>query len=567
MRGRKLFGLIALFLVLALVGTACQQAQTPEEPAAEEGEPGGTLVFAAEQYPLCLNWITSCYNASWMHYISTLEVLPQLLIYDEDNNYKPGIVTEIPSLDNGGLTESPFSVTYEIEEDAVWEDGTPITGNDVKFTWDALLKSAKSIFSKGGAYNKISEIKIDASNPKKFTIAFSEPVASWKDLFGGSAYVLKAAAFGGDPEVSEKMQTDLAGICGNAWCLESFSESELVIVRNEKYWKKKALLDKIVFKKIEEQPAEITAFKTGEIQAFYPQPTTELVDQIEAIPGGEIQVKGGTVFEGLWFNLDKAPVNEKPVREALLLGLERQKAIDTIVKPVQDDATVNHCNWSTPEVAEGKWCPKVMPTKPDVAAANKALDDAGWVKGADGIRAKAGKRLTIPLATSAGNVGREQFQTILQAQAKELGIELTADNSPATTLFQTRLPARDFTVFMAAQVATPDPSVTHVLSSDQIPTEAAPSGQNYYGVKDPELDTLLKASDGEIDEDKRVAIFKDINDKLREIVMAVPLYAKPQILVYNSDKLGGNFDFNAGQAAFAHSLKTWFFKNEADRNA
>jgi peptide/nickel transport system substrate-binding protein len=562
-RGRKLFGLIALFLVLALVGTACQQAQTPEEPAAEEGEPGGTLVFAAEQYPLCLNPITQCYNASWLHYISTLEVLPQLLIYDEDNNYKPGIVKEIPSLDNGGVTESPFTITYEIEEDAVWEDGTPITGNDVKFTLDAIMKSAKSIFSKGVGYDKITEIKIDSSNPKKFGIVLSEESATWKELFSGSYYVLKAAAFGGDPEISEKMQTDLAGICGNAWCLESFSESELVLVRNEKYWKKKALLDKIVFKKIEEQPAEINSFKTGEIQAFYPQPTTELVEQIKAIPGGEINVKSGTVYEGLWFNLDKAPVNEKPVREALLLGLDRQKAIDTIVKPVQEDATVNHCTLNVPGNAGGKWCPKVMPTKPDVAAANKALDDAGWVKGADGIRAKAGKRLTIPLATSAGNVGREQFQTILQAQAKELGIELTADNSPATTLFQTRLPARDFTVFMAAQVAPPDPSVTHIVSSEQI----APAGQNYYGVNDKELDTLLKASDAEIDEDKRVEIMKDINEKLREIVMAVPLYAKPQILVYNSERLGGSFDFNAGQAAFAHSLKTWYFKNEADRNA
>lgn len=565
MRGRKLFCFIALVLALALVGTACQRGGQPgpgQSPAVE-GEPGGTLVFAAEQYPLCLNWVTSCYTASWMHYISALEVLPQLLIYDEDNNYKLGIVKEIPTLDNGGLTESPFTVTYEIEEDAVWEDGTPITGNDVKFTLDALIKSAKSIFAAGPGYDKITEIKVDSSNAKKFTMTLSEKFAPWKDLFGGATYILKAAAFGGDPEVSEKMQTDYAGICGNAWCLESFSESELVLIRNEKYWKKKALLDKIVFKKIEEQPAEINSFKTGEVQAFFPQPTTELVDQIKAIPGGEITVKGGSVYEGLFFNLDKAPVNEKPVREALLLGLDRQKAIDTIVKPVQSDAVVNHCNWNVPGNAGGKWCPKVMPTKADVAAANKVLDEAGWVKGSDGIRAKAGKRLIVPLATSAGNVGREQFQTILQAQAKEIGIELTADNSPATTLFQTRLPARDFTVFMAAQVASPDPSVTSSLSSDQI----APAGQNYYGVNDPEIDKLLKDGDTELDEAKRVEIFKDLNDKLREIVMAVPLYAKPQILVYNSERLGGSFDFNAGQASFAHALKTWYFKSEADRNA
>ena len=551
-------------MVLALVGAACQQG-TPTEPGAEQGEPGGTLVFAAEQYPLCLNFVTSCYSASWMHYITTLEVLPQLLIYDEENDYAPGIVTEIPTLDNGGLTESPFTVSYEIEEAAVWEDGSPITGNDVKFTLDALIQSAQSIFSSGPGYDKITEVMIDSENPKKFTLVFSEPFAPWRDLFGGGTYVLKAAAFGGNPEVSDKMQTDLAGICGNAWCLESFSESEAVLVRNDAYWGDKALLDKIVFRKMAEQPAEINAFRTGEIQAFYPQPTTELVEQIGAIPGGELGVKGGTVFEGLWLNLDKPPLNEMPVREALLLGLNRQEAIDVIVKPIQDDATVNHCSWSTPDVAGGKWCPEVMETEQDVEAANKLLDDAGWARGSDGIRAKGGQRLTIPVATTAGNVGREQFQQILQASAKEIGIDLTADNADATTLFQTRLPARDFTIGMFAQVATPDPTVTSSLSSDQIPSAGSPDGQNYYGVNDPRLDELLTASDSDVDEEARIETFQEINEFLREIVMVVPLYAKPQILVYNSDRLGGNFDFNAGQAGFAHNLKTWFFKNAADR--
>lgn len=500
-----------------------------------------------------------------MHYISTLEVLPQLLVYDADNNYALGIVTEIPSKENGTLTESPFSVTYEIEEDAVWEDGTPITGEDVKFTHDAIIKSAESIFSKGPGYDKITEVAVDASNDKKFTLKFSEPFAPWKDLFGGGTYVLKKAAFGGDPEISDKLQNDLGGMCGNAFCLESFSTSELVLVRNEQYWKDKAFLDKVVFRPIEEQPAEINAFRTGEVHAFFPQPTTELVDQIGAIAGGEIGVKGGTVFEGMWINMDKPPLNEKAVREALLLALDRQAAIDVIVKPVDPKATVNHCLWSTPDVAGGKWCPKDFPTKPDKAKAAQTLEAAGWAKGADGIYAKGGKRLSIPWSTTAGNVGREQFQQILQAQAKEVGIEITINNSDATTLFQTRLPARDFVMGLFAQVATPDPSITSAAHSSQIPDKDNPDGQNYYGIKRPDLDKLLDESDKEVVDAERVKLFEQINDIIREEVMSIPLYAKPQILVYNSAKLGGDFDFNAGQAAFAHLLKTWYFRNAADR--
>lgn len=546
-------------MVLAIVATACPKTEEPgPEPtktAAEEGKPGGTLIFAAEQYPKCLNFITSCRTASWLHYTALAPTMAKFMLADGDNNYKASdLITKIPSVQNGGVTESPFTVTYELNPKAKWDDNTPITGEDVKFTWQAILTSAQSAIKTG--YDKIEDVKTDGN---KVTLVFKEPYAPWRDLFNLTHYILKASAFTGKTDLSEEMQTSL-GFAGGPFKLESFSESEMVLIRNENYWGKKALLDKVIFKKISEQPAEITAFKTGEIQAFFPQPTNELVEQIKAIPGGEIGVKPGTVYEGLWLNLDKFPVNDKAVRTALLYGLDRQKAIDTIVKPVDPNSTVNHCLWNVPPNAGGKWCNKDFPIKSDTAKATKALEDGGWKKGADGIYAKGGQRLVVPIATTAGNVGREQFQTILQAQAKEIGIEIKADNSDATTLFQTRLPARDFVVGMFAQVASPDPSVTTSLHKDLVPSKAAPEGENYYGWKNDAASKLMKESDLEVDDAKRVKQFQEMGKLMAEDIMSIPLYAKPQILVYNSDKLGGDFSFNAGQLGFADVLRTWYFK-------
>lgn len=547
-----------LFLALVLVASACQTRKGPgPQPPAGQGKPGGTLVFAAEQYPKCLNPVTSCYSASWLHYTALLPTMAQLLTLDVKNNYVASdLVQRVPSVENGLVTKDPFTVTYELNPKAVWDDGTPISGQDVRFTWQAYAKSAKSIFSKTG-FDKITDVAVDGN---KVTLEFSEPYAPWKDLMGGGGeYVLKTSAFGGNPEISDALQREVP-FAGGPFKLESFTDSEMVLVRNESYYGKKALLDRVVFRKITDTNAETNAFRTGEIQAFFPQPTTELRKLIKPVPGGQIGVKAGTVFEGLWFNLDKFPVNDRAVREALLYGLTRQSAINTVVRPIDSKATVNHCLWSVPSLAGGKWCNKDFPTEPNTGRARRALEGAGWKRGPDGIYVKDGQRLVIPIATTAGNIGRENFQKSLQGQAKQIGIEIKIDNSDPTTLFQTRLPSRDFVVAMFAQVATPDPSVTNSLASDQIPSKDSPGGQNYYGWRDDEATALMKASDAEVDEEKRVEQYRSLGKMMARDIISIPLYPKPQILVWNSNRLGGDFDFNAGQLAFSGQLRTWFLR-------
>jgi peptide/nickel transport system substrate-binding protein len=556
-RGRVVaFEALAAALLLCVLPACSGTSPSPSEPKA-----GGTLVFGAEQYPKCLNTVTSCYSASWLHYMGLVPTLPQLLTLSSDNAYLASpLVKEVPSFENGGLTKNPFTVTYRLNPKAVWEDGSPITGEDVKFTWKAYRDSAKSIFTRSG-YDKISDVKVDGTvaEGQKVTLVFSEPYAPWRDKFGGGGeYVLKAAAFGANPDVSDKMQREL-GFSGGPFKILSFTEAEMVLVRNDRYWDRKAYLDKIVFRSMPETASQITAFRTGEIQAFYPQPTDQL-KQIRSIPGGVLKAKAGTVFEGIWLNLDQFPVNQREVREALLYGLDRKAALNAVVKSLDPKAEINRCLWSVPVLDEGKWCNNDFPTAPDPDRAKRVLEQAGWRLGPDKIYVKDGKRLVVPLATTSGNSGREQFQGILKEKARAVGIEIVPDNSDSTTLFQIRLPARTFTAGMFAQVATPDPSVTAQLASDQIPSAQSSSGQNYYGWRDPEATQIMKASDAEIDDVKRIEEFRKLGQLMARDIVSIPLYPKPQILVTNSNKVGGVGDFNAGQIAFGSVLSRWYLQ-------
>jgi peptide/nickel transport system substrate-binding protein len=541
----------ALAVLIALVLPACSSSAPSNVP-----KEGGTMVFGAEQYPKCLNPVTSCYTSSWLHYMGLVPTLPQLLTLDDNNSYVASpLVEEVPTFENGGLTKNPFTVTYKLNPKAVWEDGTPITGEDVKFTWKAYRDSPKSIFSRSG-YDKISDVKVDG---QKVTLVFSEPYAPWRDKFGGGGeYVLKAGAFAGNTDVSDKMQREVP-FSGGPFKILSFSDSEMVLIRNDKFWGPKPHLDRVVFRFIPETASQITAFRTGEIQAFYPQPTQQL-EQVRSIPGGQLKSKAGTVFEGIWFNLDQFPVNQREVREALLYGLDRQGGLDTVVKPLDPSIGINQCLWSVPVLDGGKWCNNDFPTRADPDRARQVLEQAGWKLGPDKIYVKDGKKLVVPMATTTGNAGRQQFQDILVSKARDLGIEIAPDNSESNTLFQIRLPARQFVTGMFAQVATPDPSVTAQLASDQIPSSQSAAGQNFYGWRDPDATRLMKASDAEIDDAKRIDDFRQIGKLMARDIISIPLFPKPQILVTNSNRVGGVGDFNAGQIAFGHAIAQWYLK-------
>jgi ABC-type transport system substrate-binding protein len=149
---RKLaFPLFALLLVLAMVAAACggddssNNSNNNTNNTSSAVKKGGNIVIAAEQWPDCLNPITQCANSSWLQWILPIHVLPRLAELDENNNFVASpLVTEMPSLSNGGLKENPFTVTWHLNPAAKWDDGTPITSKDISFTEQAYMKSKGS---------------------------------------------------------------------------------------------------------------------------------------------------------------------------------------------------------------------------------------------------------------------------------------------------------------------------------------------------------------------------------------------------------------------------------------
>lgn len=560
---RHLRWLTVLFAI-ALVATACSSSSNggTSGNAAPAQKQGGNAVFAAEQWPECLSPITSCANASWLVWVAWEHVMPRLMQTDPKGNFVASdLLVEAPTEQNGGIKTNPFTVTYKLRPEAVWDDGSQITSEDVKFTWDAIMKTTGTIGTTG--YDQIKSI--DTSDPKTAVITFKDVYSDWPDLFGGNSangVVLKKAAFNGKVNLKDEMQTSY-GFSGGPWKLQSYSQQQTVLVRNDKYWVKDhiPLLDQVTFVPRTDQSTEMNSLLTGEALAAYPQPSRGITQQLKA-PGIKYASGTGSTFEGLWMNLDKFPFNDKTAREAFAYAMDRQGVIDAIYKPDFPEAAVLNCAGWSPAVSD--WCDNTafadITYQPDKV--KSLLEGSGWTKGGDGIYAKGGKRYSVEFNTTAGNKLREDTQALLKEKAKAAGIELVIKDLPATQLFEDRLPKRNFTLAEYAQVASPDPSVTAILAADQVPSAAnGNSGQNFLGWKNAQATALMKESDKTIDHAQRLDMIKQINKLERQDLPWLPLIAKPLILTWHDDRLAGPIgDYAASSYSGFFNMYDWSLK-------
>ncbi len=558
--------LVAAVATIATVFAACSSSKsngggTNPSSATTASKSGGSIVIAAEQWPDCLNPITQCANSSWLQWMVPIHILPRLAELDEKNNFVASpLVTEMPTLDNGGLTKDPFTVTWHLNPAAKWDDGTAITSADVKFTEDAYLKSKGSLSTTG--YDQITSI--DASDPQTVVIHFKAIYADWADLFGGfSGVVLEASKFS-SPDTSTTMQTDI-GFSGGPWIMKSWSKSQEILVPNKNYWDKERIpnLDQVTFVPRTETNTEVQSIKSGEAVAAYPQPSSANVPQFRAMASVETDFGVTTQYENLWFNQKPGhPFADKNLRAGFMYAFDRQKFLNDIVKPFDPTVTPLNCAVWVPGV--GDWCDNTQyaDITYDPAKSAQFMQAAGYAKDSSGIWAKNGQELTIKWSVTTGNQRRGDTQAEFIPLLKKEGFKVVTDNSDPDTLFQQRLPAGDYDMSMFIEVTSPDPTVTGIMACDSIPSAANQNqGQNQWWWCNQAASDLEKKSDLELDVPTRVDEIHQIGKYIRDDYVTLPLYAFPAMAVFRTDKVAGplNVYINSPESVF-WNLYDWSVK-------
>jgi peptide/nickel transport system substrate-binding protein len=585
---RRTLYLIGLLALLAMVFAACAapaaapttgaaDAPAAEAPASDlPAEPGrGTdgplkLVYWQEVSILnpYLSTGTKDYHAASLILESLIEVMP-------DGTLIPALAQEVPTLENGGISEDLTTITYQLKPDVVWSDGTPLTADDVIFTWQFCVDpdtGCSSAIAFTGVQN------VEAVDPQTVKITFDGPTPYPYNPFGGYlAPVLQKAQFEGCIGAAAQgcSEQNTAPIGTGPYKVKEFRANDTVVYDiNENYRDpNKPHFSEVTFSGAEDASASARAvLETGEADYGWNL-------QVEPAVLNEMAAKGnGTVGSAFAGNVERILINftnpdanlgdlrsvwsadapnphpflsDPAVRQALSMAIDRT----IIAEQLYGAGGVPTCN-----VLSGP--PAVVSTnndacKPqDIEGATALLEGAGWVdSNGDGTRDKDGVELKILYQTSTNSV-RQKTQALVQQWWQQIGVATELKNVEAAVYFGGD-PASPDTLgkfYADVQMFTNGPEgldpqtylAGWLCEIDGKSNIASPendfNANNTERWCSPEYDAKFAELKAATDPADRAAIAIELNDMLAQNYVNLPLIFRASVSAYANDL--ANIDVN-----------------------
>ena len=497
------------------------------------------LTIGITQFPSTLNPNIDAMAAK--SYVLGMAVRP-FTVYDADWKLVCLLCSELPSIENGlavpvDLPEGGkgIDLTYTIRADAKWGDGVPVTTKDVLFTYE-VGRNRQSAVGNAELYRRITGI--DVKDDKTFTLHVDKltfDYAAINDFVLLPAHIERPAF--ADPaqyRVQTRYATDPTnpGLYNGPYRVSEVATGSYVLLEPNPHWAgPPGQFRRITVRTIENTAALEANLLSGTIDMVAGELGLSLDEALafDKRHGAAFQIiyKPGLVFEHIDLNLDLPALSDRRVREALLLGLDRETISQSLFagrQPVAD----SFVNPLDPGFSAGT--PRY---RHDPKRAAALLDEAGWPLGAGGLRSNAaGQNLSLELKTTAGNRTRELVQQVLQSQWRKIGIDVRLKNEPARVLFGETMRHRRFELAMYAWISAPESVPRSTLHSSEIPDEANGfAGQNTPGFKNAEVDRLIDALEIELDSDKRKAMWAELQRLYATELPSLPLYFRSDTFI------------------------------------
>ena len=540
-------GLTAPFASQLLSHFGVAHAATPAEYEPTKAGGGGALKLLFWQAPTLLNPHfavgTKDQEGSRIFY-------EPLAAWDRDGNLVPVLAAEIPEIENGGVAPDGMSVTWKLKGDVAWHDGRPFTADDVVFNWEYATDPATAATTIG-SYQNVTLEKID---PLTVRVRFTKPTPFWADAFVGQfGMIIPKHLF--EPYKganSRAAPADLKPVGTGPYRFVDFKPGDLVRgERNPSYH----LPNRPYFDTIEMKgggdavSAARAVIQTGEYDyAWNMQVEDEILVKLENAGNarGRVEIVPGGSIEHIelnntdpWTEVDGERSSAKTkhrlfgdpaVRQALALLVDRA-SVEGHIYGRTGLATGNFINNPPRFVSKNtRW-------EFNIDKANQLLDEAGWQRGPDGIRAKDGKKLKLVFQTSI-NAPRQKTQAIVKQACQKAGIDMELKSVTASVYFSSDVANPDtYGKFYAdiqmftTNLAAPDPEMfmRQFLSSEVASKDNKWQGRNITRWRNEDYDKTFRAAEGELDQVKRAALFVAMNDMVVGDPVVIPVVYRPSV--------------------------------------
>ena len=441
--------------------------------------------------------------------------------YDAQNQPYPELVTEVPTLANGGIGKDGKTITWHLRKGVRWSDGAPFDADDVMFSTKAVLNPANNEVGRDG-WNLIKKI----DEPDKYTVVYhlSKPYSPYLPTFFGSAGanpdLLPKHLLAKYPNINQVPYNAKPVGIGPFRIVAWHRGDNVELEANPYYFRGQPKIKHITYKLIPSFDTLAVQMQSGDVQ-LWPALSASYIDRMLALPNVKTDIQTSPFYAHLDFNVTRPLVSDLRVRQAIQYAIDRPELIQKISHGhgVAQESVMPSVN---------PLAPKDIPLVPfDPAKARQLLEAAGWKLGPDGIRVKNGQRLSLQFPYYTGSVSADNTVEFLRQGLHAVGIDIqTRKFAPAVffapyqqngTVYGGKW---DMTFF--SWQALPVADISNNWECNQIP----PNGQNVTRFCNKELDALLEEIKGTYDTEQQRKLLdralKIIAGNVPTIVLSVP---------------------------------------------
>ncbi len=553
------------------------------QPAA--GTPGGKVVISEWQ---AANQLNPWYSNGFVNFEVMAATMRTLLRVTADGHWQPDLaadpITYGDSVTKDGSGDG-FTVHATLKPNLRWSDGQPMTLDDFKYTWQWVNDPAQVGITPLG-FDEIDRIDV-AADGLSADIHFKEAFAGWLATVGGDyilpEHYLKSIPVKDAAARSYPLTADLAEAPTNGPFKYLTASADTIELARNDLWAGpasacagRACLDTITYQFFpNNKEGEIAAFLTGEVDVALGlvQADYDAIKGVDAAIGKAI-LEPGWLYEhldmneaGLGQGKGHPALQDVAVRRAISQAIDKKTMWATVFPgtPYPDDDPCTNATptnyWQLPDA-------RCLPF--DVAAANAALDAAGYARGADGTRIDPRSKLPLVFENCTLSGFRELEAESIAKSLEAIGIKLDLNYvDGSTVLFAGWSDVKADTTCNLAHGTYDLAEFAYVLgfdlygdyyygyASDQIPTDANKgNGYNTLRFVSPEMDAALGVLGKAVDPAEQVqAAYK---------VQQVYLDQVPEIVLYYRNEARGvsvklhNFFKNPSTSSDMWNIEDWW---------
>lgn len=571
---RKSAKYVALLAGSALVLAACATSEEPDGEAtvggeapetsesapAEEGGDGAVFTYGYEQEFFSYNADTADTNAS-ANAIVLNQVRRGFWYFGPEGTVEPD--TEFGTFEV--TSEDPLTVEYTFAEGAVWSDGEPIDCDDAVLVWASQSGTFPEFVPAGTTGYDVTPRPDCADGDTTFTVTYDTPYADYAAQYGSfiPAHIVEqnggvddiiAAVDAGDPAALSgaaefwntgfnfnpgEYNADIALSAGPYQVSSWEAAQSITFTANPEWWGTPPASDEIVMRFIA-QDAQAQALQNGEIQAMDPQPSPDLLAQLEAI-GDSVNVEPQDQYTYEHWDFNFAGEFANPVlREAFALCLPRQTMIDNLIAPLNPEAEVLNSRYVFPFEADYQAVVDASyagQAEQDIEAAAALLEENGLTG------------TTLRLGHNA-NARRTQEAALIVEACGPNGAGFDVQDIGNENFFEAEgeLATGAFDVAQFAWAGSP-------LKSGSASTFQTDGGNNNGKYSNPQVDELIAQLNQETDPDAATELVIQIETILWEDLATIPGFAFPGVLATTADAQG--VQYNPTQAGLTWNMQEW----------